>query len=155
MVGHSRPRPKDKSISIGCAKCQIFDIWCTKHQKTSHMRCFKIFGIDEQYCSKFRMKRIKMLKKIIIHFLFPLYDFFLLSLSFFFFLLRLTLLSSFCSLSLSLSLPQIFSLSLPWRSVIVIVIMGRGDNSYLRVGFMLCQLMSIRLYELTLIRHVY
>ena len=103
MVGHSRPRPKDKSISIGCAKCQIFDIWCTKHQKTSHMRCFKIFGIDEQYRSKFRMIRIKMLKKIIIHFLFPLYDFFLLSLSFFFFLLRLTLLSSFCSLSLSLS----------------------------------------------------
>ena len=86
----SRSRPKIKSISIRCAKCQIFDIWRTKHQKTSHMRCFKIFGIDEQYCSKFRMMRIKILKKTIIHFLSPLYDFFLLSFSFFF----LNLLSS-------------------------------------------------------------
>ena len=86
----SRSRPKIKSISIRCVKCQIFDIWRTKHQKTSYMRCFKIFGIDEQYCSKFRMIRIKMLKKTIIHFLSPLYDFFLLSLSFFF----LNLLSS-------------------------------------------------------------
>ena len=139
------------------------------------MRCFKIFGIDEQYRSKFRMIQIKMLKKIIIHFLFPLYDFFLLSFffllsspphPFIFLLLSLSLSLSLqvsldedspltLSLSLFLPLPQIFSLSLPWRSVVVIVIVGRGDNSYSRVGFVSCQLMSIRLYELILTRHAY
>ena len=106
----SRSRPKIKSISIRCAKCQIFDIWRTKHQKTSHMRCFKIFGIDEQYCSKFRMIRIKMLKKTIIHFLSPLYDFFLLSLSFFFLnlLSSITHSLSFFSYLLLSSLPLSF-----------------------------------------------
>ena len=113
----SRSRPKIKSISIRCVKCQIFDIWRTKHQKTSHMRCFKIFGIDEQYCSKFRMIRIKMLKKTIIHFLSPLYDFFLLSLSFFFLNLLSSITLSFffffsCLLLSSLPLSFFFPITL-------------------------------------------
>ena len=182
----SRSRPKIKSISIRCVKCQIFDIWRTKHQKTSHMRCFKIFGIDEQYCSKFRMIRIKMLKKTIIHFLSPLYDFFLLSLSFFFlnllssitlsfFFFSCLLLSSlplsfFFPITLSLSLSSFFldrlslsffllfssfyslslgvprwrlttislSLSSSWRSIVVTMIVGRGDNSCSCTGFVSC-----------------
>ena len=41
------------NTSIWYAKYQIFDIWHTKHEKTSHVSNFKTFSMDEQYRPKF------------------------------------------------------------------------------------------------------
>ena len=84
-----------KSITIRCAKCQIFGVWHTKHQKILLMRCAKSYKFWHMWTILFDLwnDTDKCAKKNI-HFLsLLLLLFFLLSLTFSSFFLRLFLIS--------------------------------------------------------------
>ena len=84
-----------KSITIRCAKCQIFGVWHTKHQKILLMRCSKSYKFWHTWTILFDLwNNIDRCAKKNIHFLsLLLLLFFLLSLTFSFFFLRLFLIS--------------------------------------------------------------
>ena len=130
-----------KSIPIKCAKCQIFGIWHTKHQKTPLMRCSKCYNIWHTWIVLFHLwndmdenaiKKLFIFSLFLYDFLSSLSFFFLLSFStspfifchslflfFFFFLLQnlhLSLFFSFFLFSITFSAPLYLSLLLLFLS---------------------------------------
>ena len=105
-----------KSILIRSAKCQIFGIWHTKHQKPSHMRCSKCQKIWSMWVPNLEWYEQKCYMKKLIYYYCSLSSHYF-NLLFFSLLSRFSLSTVYLSFLLALFSP----LSLPLSQSAIVI----------------------------------